>query len=79
MKTDKKIRSICKALSWRLVATMTTFLITFFITHSIRFAFSISVIEVLSKLILYYIHERFWQYFNIWQYRDNAFESSHEN
>jgi len=79
VKTDKKIRSICKALSWRILATITTFLISFIVTHSIRFAFSISVIEVLSKLILYYFHERFWQYLNVWQYRTNAFESSDEN
>ena len=77
--TDKKIRSIFKAISWRLLATMTTFLISFFITHNLRFALSIGSVEVLSKLILYYIHERLWQQFNVWRYHDNAFESNYEN
>jgi uncharacterized membrane protein len=69
MKTDKKLRSICKALSWRTLATMATFIISFLVTHNVHFAFSISIVEVISKLFLYYIHERLWQYLNIWQYR----------
>ncbi|MCD6048339.1 MAG: Protein of unknown function rane [Gammaproteobacteria bacterium] len=58
---EKKQRSFLKALSWRVLATLTTFIISFFITGSILFASSISVIEFFGKMLLYYIHERAWE------------------
>lgn len=67
MKTDKKTRSLIKACTWRVAATLTTFVIAFFVTKSVHFAVSISIIEVISKLILYYVHERIWQFSNLWQ------------
>jgi adenylylsulfate kinase len=67
MKIDKRFRSITKALSWRTFATMTTFIISYFVTGRISFAISISVIEVFSKLILYYFHERVWQFIDLGQ------------
>ncbi|MGD9107950.1 MAG: DUF2061 domain-containing protein [Gammaproteobacteria bacterium] len=66
---DKRLRSITKALSWRILATMTTFAISFFVTRSVVFATSISMIEVVAKIILYYFHERAWQFFDFWQHQ----------
>ncbi len=61
MNTDKKFRSVVKALSWRFFATSATFIISYFVTGSVGFAMSISLIEVIAKLLLYYLHERVWQ------------------
>ena len=62
MKSDKDThhRSILKALSWRLWATITTTIIVFVLTGKIALALGAAGIEVITKLILYYFHERIW-------------------
>ena len=57
---DKPHRSIAKTLSWRVTATMDTFLISWLITGSLTFAGSIASLEVITKMVLYYGHERVW-------------------
>ena len=55
-------RSLAKTLTWRLFATIDTFLISALITGSLRWAGSIVGIEVISKMVLYFMHERAWGY-----------------
>ncbi len=57
---EKRYRSILKGFTWRALATLTTFLISWLITGKIDLAISISSIEVFAKLALYYLHERAW-------------------
>ena len=57
---DKKSRSIGKSISWRILASCDTVLISYLITGSFAIAASIGSIEVLTKMILYYFHERAW-------------------
>lgn len=52
--------SALKSLSWRIVATITTFTISFLVTHQLKYALSIGSIEVVVKLFIYYGHERIW-------------------
>lgn len=61
--TDKKSlkkRHLLKTITWRVLATTDTFLISFFITGNINWATGIATIEVLTKMVLYYAHERVW-------------------
>ncbi len=62
-------RSLAKALSWRIIASATTFGIAFFLSwqyndssvdEALSFATKIGVIDVVLKIILYYFHERLW-------------------
>lgn len=53
-------RSILKALSWRVFATITTILIVYIFTRQLLLSFSVGFFEVTSKLLLYYLHERIW-------------------
>ena len=53
-------RHILKTLSWRLVGTIDTILISWFITGSLTIGFVIGSVEVITKMILYYMHERVW-------------------
>lgn len=53
-------RSAVKALSWRVVGTADTFLIAWLITKEPVAAASIASLEVLTKTLLYYFHERGW-------------------
>ena len=57
---ERKRRSILKAISWRIIGTLDTFLISFLITGKFKFAISISSIELLTKFSLYFMHERIW-------------------
>jgi len=59
MSATKK-RSGMKAITWRLIATLDTFVIAWFITGEVIVAASIIGIEVITKFALYYFHERAW-------------------
>jgi uncharacterized membrane protein len=53
-------RSFIKAVSWRMVGTIDTFIISFIVTGKISLAGSIASIEVVTKILIYYLHERVW-------------------
>ncbi|MFA5214884.1 DUF2061 domain-containing protein [Sulfuricurvum sp.] len=57
---EKHYRSIIKAISWRTVGTIDTMVISFFITGNLVWAISIGSLEVFTKMVLYYLHERAW-------------------
>jgi len=57
---EKRYRSIIKTISWRLTGTLDTFLVSYLVTGQVGIAASISVVEVFTKLLLYYLHERMW-------------------
>jgi uncharacterized membrane protein len=59
-RSDKPVKSIIKAVSWRVIGTVDTMLISYILTGKATIALSIGSIEVLSKTILYYFHERLW-------------------
>ena len=67
MKTEEPIyreshyRSLLKATSWRVLATLTTTLIAYFITGEVATALTIGSIEFVLKFLIYYLHERAWQ------------------
>ncbi len=58
---DARYRSILKALSWRAFATIVTILIVFAFTRKLVLSLGIGMVEVVTKLILYYFHERLWE------------------
>jgi len=53
-------RSLAKTVSWRVLASIDTFLIGWLVTGNMIFAGSIASLEVLTKMALYYGHERAW-------------------
>ena len=57
---DSHVRSIVKTFSWRILATVTTMAVAYFITGEVDTAIAIGSIEFLLKLLLYYAHERMW-------------------
>lgn len=57
---EKPYRSIVKTISWRTLGTLDTIVISYFITGSLGMAASIGSIELVTKMILYYFHERAW-------------------
>ena len=57
---EKPYRSVVKTISWRTVGTLDTIIVSYFVTGSLVMAASIGSIEVVTKMILYYFHERAW-------------------
>lgn len=58
---DVKKRSLVKAISWRIAASLTTAGIVYCFTGKIVLSFGIGVVEAFVKMIFYYFHERMWQ------------------
>jgi uncharacterized membrane protein len=57
---EKRLRSLVKTLSWRIIASLDTFLISWLVSGKISIGVTIATIEVITKLALYYFHERAW-------------------
>ena len=55
-----KKRHIAKTLTWRVIASTDTLLIAWFLTGSWKIGGGIAIIEVITKMFLYYFHERMW-------------------
>ncbi len=53
-------RSLAKAISWRMTGSIDTFVISYIITRKFAIAGSIAATELLTKIALYYFHERLW-------------------
>lgn len=53
-------RSVLKAVSWRLLGTLDTFAISWFMTGRLDIAGSIAGTEIVTKIAWYYLHERIW-------------------
>ena len=60
MYIETKRRSLVKAISWRLFATATTTLIVYIFFKRIDLAIAAGIAESISKIFLYFIHERLW-------------------
>jgi len=59
-KVESHPRSFVKAVSWRILGSLDTFIWSLIMTGSARIAGSIAVFEILSKIFLFYFHERLW-------------------
>ena len=53
-------KRILKTITWRLLSTLTTFLVAYIVTGSIKYGGYIALIEVAIKSAEYWYHERIW-------------------
>lgn len=58
--SERPLRSILKAISWRIIGTLDTIFIAWFLSGEITLAFSIGSLELVTKMVLYFLHERAW-------------------
>ena len=58
--TERPVRSILKTISWRIVGTIDTIIISWLLTGQIETALAIGSVELVTKMILYFGHERIW-------------------
>lgn len=60
MKNPDQLRHILKTISWRIVGTIDTMIVSYIVTGSLKVGMAIGGFEVFTKMILYYFHERVW-------------------
>ena len=60
---DRRAKSAIKTVTWRVMASTDTLFIAWILTGDIRIAGSIMSIEIVTKMFLYYAHERIWNRF----------------
>ena len=58
---NSHLRSLAKAVSWRFVGSLDTFVLSLIFTGNAKYAVSIATAEALTKIALYYVHERVWR------------------
>jgi uncharacterized membrane protein len=58
--TESKVRSFVKAISWRVLATFITVSIAYLLTGETVIALEIGFLDLVIKLIAYFLHERIW-------------------
>ncbi len=61
MSNIRHSRSFAKAFTWRITGTLDTFILSILVTKQIKFALAISGAELVTKIFLYYLHERIWE------------------
>jgi len=59
MHVSKK-RHIAKTITWRIIGTIDTIILSWLITGELKLGLAIGGIEVITKMLLYYFHERVW-------------------
>jgi uncharacterized membrane protein len=57
-------RHLFKTITWRIIGTIDTMIITWIISGDPFLGLSIGGVEVFSKMLLYYLHERVWYKFS---------------
>jgi uncharacterized membrane protein len=55
-----KLRHVLKTISWRIIGTLDTIFLGWLVTGEFNTGLAIGGIEVVTKSILYYGHERMW-------------------
>ena len=58
--SEQTFRSVAKSISWRVIGTLDTIIISYFITGEVSLALSIGSVELVTKMLLYFFHERLW-------------------
>lgn len=57
---EKNYRSLVKSISYRITGTIATFIISYCVTGEVKFALSIMSVDFVSKIAIFYFHERMW-------------------
>jgi len=67
---ETSYRSLVKAISWRITGSIDTFIVSWIITGELIMAGSIASVEVITKIALYWAHERVWNKIQIGKEHD---------
>jgi len=64
LKDKSKVRALLKTITWRVIASLTTFVLALFFFRddplATQKATGVAITEVFLKMLFYYLHERMW-------------------
>jgi len=55
------MKTLCKTITWRIIASGISFGIAYIVTRSISISSSVALAEVIFKTVVYYAHEKVWE------------------
>ena len=58
--SESHLRSIVKAVSWRVWGTLDTMVLSYIVTGTVHAALAIGGLELITKIVWFWIHERIW-------------------
>ena len=58
-----KKRHLLKTITWRIIGTLDTMILSWIITGNWKWGVAIGGVELITKMVLYYFHERAWYKF----------------
>jgi uncharacterized membrane protein len=53
-------RHFAKTITWRIIGTLDTLLLSWFISNDMSVGLKMGLFELVTKMLLYYVHERVW-------------------
>ena len=65
-------RHIAKTISWRVIGTLDTMILSGIITGSWITGLTIGGVEVITKMLLYFFHERVWYKYSRYGLEDST-------
>ena len=65
-------RHLLKTITWRIVGTIDTMVLGWIVTGNIKVGLTIGGFEVITKMILYFLHERAWYKFTKYGLKDGG-------
>ena len=65
-------RHIAKTITWRIIGTIDTIILGWVISGDPTIGLTVGGVELITKMILYYFHERVWYSFNYGLNKDNS-------
>jgi len=57
-------RHLLKTITWRIIGTLDTMILSWIITGNWKWGVAIGGVELITKMVLYYLHERAWYRFS---------------
>ena len=61
---ESHIRSIVKAITWRICGTLVTFVVALILTKKLELSIQIGLVDTILKIGVFYGHERLWNKIN---------------
>ena len=71
---ESNTRSIAKAVSYRLLGSISTALIVFMFSGDARVSMGVGAADMVAKIALYYLHERIWNHISFGRQRPPEYE-----
>jgi adenylylsulfate kinase len=71
---ESNSRSIAKAISYRLLGSLSTALMVYVFSGSVKASVGVGALDVVVKMALYYLHERLWNHITYGRQRPPEYE-----